>query len=265
MTLSKEQAERYSRQILLREVGVSGQKKLLSSSVLVIGAGGLGSAVLMYLSAAGIGKIGVVDYDRVELSNLHRQIIHRTGSVGEFKAESAARTMREISPDLNVNVYTDRVTAYNIQKIIEPYDFVIDCTDRFGTKFLINDACVLSAKPYSHAGVVRFGGQVMTYVPGRGPCLRCLLGDVPPPEECATCADVGVLGSVIGVIGSVQATEAVKYLLGIGNLLTGKVFTFDGLAMRTRIVDTAETDISCQVCGERPLITSLADENYERV
>lgn len=263
MVLSAQQAERYSRHFVLREIGVSGQKKLLGAKVLVIGAGALGSGALMYLAAAGIGTIGIADYDRVELSNLQRQIIHRTDRVGMTKTLSAKQTLESINPDVTVNPCPERVTPDNIQAMIAPYDFIIDGTDRFETKFLINDACVLGRKPYSHAGVVRFGGQTMTYVPGEGPCLRCLLENVPPNSE--SCSQAGVLGSVTGILGSIQATEAIKYVLGIGEMLVGRLLLVDGLSMSIQEVSIGPANAECRVCGEHPAITSVLDngKDYE--
>lgn len=262
MELSEEKIERYSRQLLLREVGIEGQKRLLCSKVLVIGAGALGSSALMYLAAAGVGTVGVADYDRVELSNLHRQIIHRTESIGQSKALSAKQTAKAINPGIDIRAYCTRITPDNIQEIIGEYDFIIDCTDRFESKFLINDACVLSKKAYSHAGVVRFEGQVMTYVPGQGPCLRCLIGGVPPRDGVFYCSEVGVLGSVAGILGSIQALEAIKYLLGIGELLVGRVIHIDALTMRIRTVQAPNANAGCRVCGSAPDITSL-DKNRD--
>ncbi len=263
MPFSEAQLERYSRHFVLREIGVSGQKKLLKSKVLVIGAGALGSSALLYLAAAGVGTIGIADYDRVDLSNLQRQIIHRTGRVGVEKTVSARQTLNELNPDVSCELYTERLTVDNIQEIIERYDFIIDATDRFEPKFLINDACVLSRKPYSHAGAVRFGGQVITYVPKQGPCLRCLLGKVPPSDEAMTCSQAGVLGAVTGVIGSIQATEAIKYLLGIGELLVGKILLYDAFYMQFNTFEFSRSAAHCGVCGERPTILSLADNRDE--
>ena len=266
MILSEEQAQRYSRHFVLREIGVGGQKKLLQSKVLVIGAGGLGSSAIMQLAAAGVGVLGIADCDRVDLSNLQRQTIHRTKDVGTEKVLSAKRAVEELNPDVTVQLHGERMTTDNIQSVIEQYDFVLDCTDRFETKFLINDACVLSKKPYSHAGAVRFEGQAMTYVPDKKmPCLRCLLGSVPPLQDTVTCSQAGVLGAVTGVIGSVQAMEAVKFLLGKGELLTGRVLHFDGLAMRVRVTEIPHGDTHCAVCGDSPTILSLTDnrEEYE--
>lgn len=263
MMFSEEQLERYSRHFVLREIGVSGQKHLLQSKVLVIGAGGLGSSALMYLAAAGVGTIGIAEYDRVDFSNLQRQIIHRVQAVGREKILSAKQAIEALNPDVHVQLHHGKMTVDNIQNTIEQYDFILDCTDRFETKFLVNDACVLEGKPYSHAGAVRFEGQVMTYIPGQGPCLRCLLGSVPSREDTMTCSQAGVLGAMTGIIGSIQALEAIKYLLGIGELLVGKVLNFDGLNMRTRVANIAHADPECAVCGVHPTIRSLFDNRSE--
>lgn len=265
MILSEEQTERYARHFVLREIGVSGQKQLLQSKVLVIGAGALGSSALLYLSAAGVGTIGIADYDCVDISNLQRQIIHSVKTVGTKKTVSAEQAINEHNPDVKVELHNEKMTADNILNIIQQYDFILDCTDRFESKFLINDACVLAKKPYSHAGVVRFEGQVMTYVPGQGPCLRCLLGSPPPFEDTVTCSQAGVLGAVTGVIGSIQAIEAVKYLLRIGDLLVGRVLNFHGLTMNIHIAKIPHPNPECGVCGNAPTIRSLSDnrEEYE--
>ncbi len=263
MQLNEEQAKRYSRHFVLREIGVSGQKKLLSSKVLVIGAGALGSSALMYLAAAGVGNIGIADYDVVELSNLQRQIIHRSDKVGALKTESAKETVKAINPDITVKLYSERVTYENIEEIISPYDFIIDGTDRFESKFLINDACVLAKKPYSHAGAVRFAGQTMTYIPGKSPCLRCLMDKVPPLEETAYCSKAGVLGAIPGILGSIQATEAVKYLLGIGELLAGRLLHIDGLTMKIRTLNISPANEKCVICSKTPKITSLLQSKDE--
>jgi thiazole biosynthesis adenylyltransferase ThiF len=258
MVLGKDQLERYSRHIILREVGVRGQKKLLGSRVLVIGAGGLGSPAALYLAAAGVGTIGIVDADEVDLSNLQRQILHRTPDVGKAKAESARETLTALNPEVEVRVFRDRLTAANILECIRDYDFILDGTDNFPTKFLINDACVIAQKPFSHAGIIRFQGQMMTYVPGRGPCYRCLFENPPPPDAVPTCAQAGILGAVGGVIGSLQAMEALKYLLGTGSLLTGSLLTYDALKMSFRRI-SFPLRRDCAVCGERPVITAPFD------
>lgn len=259
--LGGESALRFARQIILKEVRTEGQEKLSSAKVLVVGAGGLGSAALYYLAAAGVGTLGVVDYDRVELHNLQRQILHKAGRLGMEKALSAEKTLRELDPAVHVIAYPERLTVGNAEELLGGYDFILDCTDRFGTKFLINDACVLLKKPYSHAGVVRFGGQAMTYVPGQGPCLRCLLG-TPPNGD--TCAEVGVMGAAVGVLGSIQAMEAIKYLLGVGELLVGRVLHFDGLKSEVVTARFGHADPHCAVCGKTPIhsFTEHAEE-YE--
>ncbi|MCD8004942.1 MAG: HesA/MoeB/ThiF family protein [Oscillospiraceae bacterium] len=256
MALTEEQARRYARQLPLPGVGERGQERLLAAKVLVIGAGGLGSSALLYLAAAGVGTLGVAEGDRVSLSNLQRQILYGSEDVGEEKLPRARRAAEGRNPDVRVQAHPGWVTADNIRQIIAPYDIVLDCTDRFEAKFLINDACVLSAKPYVHAGAVGFQGQVTTYVPGQGPCLRCLLGEAPPPEDAPTCAQAGILGAVTGVIGSLQALEAVKYLLGMGELLTGRVLCFDGLGTQARAVRFS-ADPDCPVCGASPPICAL--------
>lgn len=263
MIFTENQLERYSRHFVLPEIGVSGQKQLLRSKVLVIGAGALGSAALMYLAAAGVGTIGIADDDRVELSNLQRQIIHRTDTAGMKKIDSARQAIESFNPDVSVVLHDGRMTVDNIQETIRQYDFIIDGTDRFESKFLINDACVLEKKPYAHAGIVRFEGQAMTYVPGQGPCLRCLLEKVPPRDRTLTCSQAGVLGACTGVLGSIQAAEAVKYLLGIGRLLVGRLLHFDGLTMEFNTADIPLSSPYCGVCGEHPTILSLAGNRSE--
>ena len=257
-----EQLERYSRHLILKEIGVRGQKKLLAARVLVIGAGGLGSPAAMYLAAAGVGTIGIVDDDVVDLSNLQRQIIHGTGNVGMPKVESAAETVTSINPDVTVKPYHIRVSAGNIAELIAGYDVIVDAADNFSTKFLINDACVLAGKPYIYGGALRFEGQLMTYVPGRGPCYRCIFRDMPAAGEVPSCKEAGVLGAVVGVIGSMQAVEAVKLILGVGKPLTARLMTFDALAMTCRAVPLPEREPDCPVCGEHPTITTLDPARY---
>ena len=219
MAMTDEQIERYSRHIILKEVGAKGQKKLLKGKVLIIGAGGLGAPAAMYLAAAGVGTIGIVDADEVDLSNLQRQIIHSTADIGKAKVKSAKETMNAMNPDVEVKTYRMFVDASNIRELIREYDFIIDGTDNFPAKFLINDACVLEKKPFSHAGIIRFKGQLMTYVPGEGPCYRCVFKNPPPKDAVPTCKQAGVIGAMGGVIGSLQAMEAIKYLIGVGDLL----------------------------------------------
>lgn len=251
------QRERYARHFVLREIGPEGQERLHRAHVLIVGAGGLGSPAAMYLAAAGVGSIGIADGDTVSLSNLQRQILHAASPLGTPKALSARSALEKINPDVEVTAYPVRLTPENLPDILPKYDFVLDCTDGFASKFLINDACVLFGKPYCHAGALRFEGQVMTYVPGKGPCLRCLLGDVPPRKDAPTCAEVGVLGALTGVIGALQALEAVKYLTGCGELLIGKIFSFDGLTMRSHLTEVPQRSPDCPVCGTHPAIRSL--------
>lgn len=266
MVFNESQLERYSRHFVLPQIGVSGQKKLLSSKVLVIGAGALGSSALMYLATSGIGTIGIVDYDKVELSNLQRQIIHNTLSVGKQKVISAKERIEAINPDVCTVLYDEQVNVDNICEIIRPYDFIVDGTDSFETKFLINDACVLEGKPYSHAGAVRFEGQTMTYVPQQGACLRCVLDKVPKTDASCSCSEAGVLGAITGVIGSIQACEAIKYLTNIGNLLTNRILKFNALAMDFRIISIGQAKKECRLCGQNPSIVSLTEnrKDYER-
>lgn len=257
MFFDESQTKRYVRHFSLKEIGFQGQKKLLSSKVLVIGAGGLGSPAIMYLAAAGVGTIGIADFDDVDLSNLQRQIIHQTKNIGLKKTKSAEITAKSINPDVKITLHEYLLNPDNIMDIISEYDFILDCTDRFEVKFLINDACVIAQKPYSHAGVVRFEGQAMTYVPGQGPCLRCLMEEV--PHDAVTCREAGVVGAAVGVLGSVQALEAIKYLIGKGQLLSGKIFSFDGLSMNVRVHNIPNSDPACAVCGRTPSIKSLSD------
>ena len=264
MAFTNEQLERYSRHIILQEVGVKGQKKLLNASVLIIGAGGLGAPAALYLAAAGVGTIGIVDADEVDLSNLQRQVIHTTNDVGKAKVKSAAETMEAINPDVTVKTYRTFVDSTNIMDLIKDYDFIIDGTDNFPAKFLINDACVMAGKPFSHAGIIRFKGQLMTYVPGEGPCYRCVFKNPPPKDAVPTCKQAGVIGAMGGVIGSLQAMEAIKYIIGKGELLTGKLLTYDALKMEFHTIKLPK-DHHCAVCGDEPTITELIDyEQAER-
>lgn len=263
MALSDEQIERYSRHIILKEVGAKGQKKLLNAKVLIIGAGGLGAPAAMYLAAAGVGTIGIADADEVDLSNLQRQIIHQTADVGKAKVQSAKETINAMNPDVTVNTYREFITSENIMDIIKDYDFIIDGTDNFPAKFLINDACVMAKKPFSHAGIIRFKGQLMTYVPGEGPCYRCVFKNPPPKDAVPTCKQAGVIGAMGGVIGSLQAMEAIKYILGVGELLTGYLLTYDAITQEFHKIKLPSNTDGCAVCGKNPTITELI--NYEQV
>jgi molybdopterin/thiamine biosynthesis adenylyltransferase len=240
----------YSRNILIPAIGESGQLKLLGSRVLVIGLGGLGSPALFYLAAAGVGEIGIVDSDIVDLSNLQRQILHGREDVGREKTESASRTLARLNPDLRLNTYKTVLCESNASEIIEPYDFVIEATDNFSSKFLINDTCVRLGKPFSHAGVLGTHGQTITVLPGAGPCFRCIFEEVPQPGTYPTPDRTGVLGSVAGVIGTIQATEAIKYLVGIEGLLVGRLLTWDALTMTFREIKLL-TNQDCTACGPR--------------
>jgi len=256
---SEEQIQRYSRHIILKEVGGKGQKRLLDGKVLIIGAGGLGAPIALYLAAAGVGTIGIADADEVDLSNLQRQVIHFTPDVGKLKVDSAREKMVAINPDVSVRTYAEWVSAANIGAIIADYDFVIDGTDNFAAKFLINDACVLAGKPYSHGGILQFDGQTMTVVPGASPCYRCIFPAPPPKDAIPSCSQAGVIGVLPGVIGTIQATEALKFLLKKGDLLTGRLLTYSALRMKFREVPLRR-NANCPVCGDNPTITEAVDE-----
>jgi len=262
MAMTDEQIERYSRHIILKEVGAKGQKKLLNASVLIIGAGGLGAPAALYLAAAGVGHIGIVDADEVDLSNLQRQVIHATADIGKAKVKSAKESMEAINPDVKVSTYRMFVDSTNIRELIREYDFILDGTDNFPAKFLINDACVLEGKPFSHAGIIRFQGQLMTYVPGEGPCYRCVFKNPPPKDAVPTCKQAGVIGAMAGTIGTLQAMEAIKYIIGKGDLLTGKLLTYDALKMEFRKINLKK-DSKCAVCGENPTILEPIDYEQE--
>jgi molybdopterin/thiamine biosynthesis adenylyltransferase len=246
--LTAEQQERYSRQILLEEIGCAGQERLLNGRVLIIGAGGLGSPIALYLAAAGVGTIGIADGDEVELSNLQRQILHFTPDIGASKVSSAREKMTALNPDALVVPHQTSVTGENIDEIIEGYDFVVDATDNFPARFLINDTCVRLDIPYSHGGVLRFLGQTITVLPHSSPCYRCIFPDPPPDDVASACCRDGILGIVPGVIGPIQATEAIKYLTGIGELLTGRLLTYDALRMRFREIPLQKNP-RCPACG----------------
>jgi molybdopterin/thiamine biosynthesis adenylyltransferase len=259
MMFTDEQIERYSRQIILKEVGGKGQKKLLDGRVLIIGAGGLGSPVALYLAAAGVGVIGIADADVVDISNLQRQVIHHTPDIGKPKVISAKEKMAAINPNIKINTYQTWISAGNILDVIRDYDFVVDGTDNFAAKFLINDACVIADKPYSHGGILHFIGQTTTVTPGMSACYRCIFPAPPPRDAIPTCAQAGVIGVLPGVIGSIQATEAVKFLLGVGELLTGRLLIYDAEAMEFRNVPLKKNPL-CPVCGENPTILELKDD-----
>lgn len=258
MSLSEEQIERYSRHIILADVGVEGQEKIASGKVLIIGVGGLGAPAALYLAAAGVGTIGLVDGDKVELSNLQRQVIHFTPDVGKLKVSSAREKIAAINPDVKVMVYQERLYANNIAGIIKDYDFIIDGTDNFAAKFLINDACVFAGKSFSHGGILRFNGQAMTYKPGEA-CYRCVFLAPPPKGAVPSCSQAGILGAVAGMLGTIQAAEALKFLIGKGELLVNRLLTFDALRMNFREVSVRRNP-GCPVCGKSPTIKRLIDE-----
>ncbi len=255
---SDESIRRYGRQIILPEIGGKGQRRLLESKVLLVGAGGLGTPNALYLAAAGIGTIGIIDDDVVEISNLHRQVIHGTKDLGIPKVESARETMSDINPDVNIVIYKERITSENAMEIIREYDLVVDGCDSFATRYLVNDACVLLGKPDVYGSVFRFEGQVSLFVPGEGPCYRCIFPEPPPAGMVPSCQEAGVLGLLPGVVGLIQATEAVKRLLGIGTTLKNRLLLYDALAMDFRYVNTRR-DVGCPVCGDNPEITELID------
>lgn len=242
-------------------MGREGQEKLLKASVLIIGAGGLGSPCALYLASAGVGRIGIVDSDIVEISNLQRQIIHSTVNVNKPKAESAKERINAINPDVKVIPYEIRITSKNILDVIKDYDIIIDGSDNFPTKYLINDACVFSGKPLSRGGVFKFNGQAMTIIPGQSACYRCLFPE--PPASASTCHETGILSTVAGVIGTIQANEALKYILNIGTLLIGKLLIFNALDSSFRQVKV-HREPKCPICGEKPTVTKLIDYEEER-
>lgn len=262
MSLTEKQIERYSRHIILEQIGGAGQEKLLSSKVLLVGAGGLGAPAALYLAAAGVGTIGLVDGDEVDVTNLQRQVVHHTVDVGRRKVDSAREKMRAINPDVVVQAHDIWARADNIRDVIRDYDFVIDGVDNFAAKFLINDACYFERVPFSHAGILQFAGQLMTVIPGQTACYRCLFRTPPPAGSVPSCGQAGVLGVLPGVIGSLQATEAVKYILGIGDLLTDSLLTYDALTMGFRRVQVGRNP-DCPLCGKNAEITELVD--VERV
>jgi sulfur-carrier protein adenylyltransferase/sulfurtransferase len=257
--LTPEQRRRYSRHLLIPEVGEQGQLKLLDSRVLLIGAGGLGSPAALYLAAAGVGTVGIVDADVVDETNLQRQVLHSTATLGEPKVESAARTLRELNPDVDVKTYKEQLTSENIERVLaDGWDVIVDGADNFPTRYLVNDAAVFHDLPLVHGSIFRFEGQATVFKPHEGPCYRCLFPQPPPPELAPSCAEGGVLGVLPGVIGSLQANEAIKLALEIGEPLVGRLLLFD--ALTTTFTEVAlRRDPDCPVCGESPTITEYID------
>ncbi len=259
MQLSNDEVRRYSRHLILPEVGLAGQKKICSTSVLCIGAGGLGSPIAMYLAAAGIGKLGIVDFDNVDYSNLQRQILHTDADVGRPKAQSARETINGINPGVEVVLHNTRITSENALALIRPYDIIVDGTDNFPTRYLTNDACVLLKKPNVYGSIFRFEGQASVFAPHLGgPCYRCLYPEPPPPGMVPSCAEGGVLGVLPGIIGCIQATEILKLALGKGSSLIGRLLLFNALDMKFREL-RLRRDPECPICGEHPAITELID------
>ena len=253
-----DQLHRYSRHIILKEVGVEGQLSLNRARVLVVGAGGLGSPVALYLAAAGVGTLGIIDDDVVELSNLQRQIIHATPDVGRHKVESASNSLEAMNPDVKVQPYKFKLCADNVLSIVKEYDFVVDGTDNFAAKFLVNDACVLAGIPFSHGGVLRFAGQAMTILPGESACYRCVFRQPPPEDAVSSCSQAGILGAIAGILGTIQATEVLKFITGNGQLLTNTLMSFDALTMDFRKIPLSRQE-DCPVCGLEPSIISPVD------
>jgi sulfur-carrier protein adenylyltransferase/sulfurtransferase len=260
-TLSAQEVARYSRHLLMPEVGMDGQKRLKAASVLLIGTGGLGSPLGLYLAAAGIGRIGLVDFDVVDFSNLQRQVLHGTADVGRPKLQSAKERLHAVNPEVQIDLHETRLSSANAFPILEPYDLVIDGTDNFPTRYLVNDACILLKKPNIYGSIFRFDGQASVFYPGRGPCYRCLYPEPPPPGEVPSCAEGGVLGILPGLIGCIQATEAVKLLLGQGTSLIGRLLLYDALEMNFREYKVRRNP-KCPVCGDHPTVTQLID--YEQ-
>ena len=259
--LTTDQIERYSRQIMVPDLGGKGQIRLRQSRVLVIGAGGLGSPAALYLAAAGIGTLGIIDPDQVELSNLQRQILHATDDIGRPKVDSAKTKLGALNPDVQINVYPVRLEDHNAAEIIAGYDFVIDGSDNFPTKFLVNDTAVKLGIAFNHAGIVRLQGQTMTVIPGKTACYRCLFQAPPPPEEILSCQASGILGAVAGTIGTIQATEAVKYLAGLEEgLITDRLLVYDAKNMKFRDVDV-KRDANCTSCGAAKKVAATKSAN----
>src|SRR5215467_13845418 len=256
--LTVEEVRRYSRHLIIPDVGKTGQRRLKNARVLVVGAGGLGSPALLYLAAAGVGTLGVIDFDVVDESNLQRQIIHGQSDIGKLKAESARESIAEVNPYVNVRVHTEALTNDNVMEIFSGYDLIVDGTDNFATRYMVNDACVLLGKPYVWGSIFRFDGQASVFWAEYGPCYRCLYPDPPPPGMVPSCAEGGVLGVLCASIGSIQVNEAIKVLTGIGEPLVGRLMIYDALEMSYRSLNVKK-DPDCPICGENPTITELID------
>jgi adenylyltransferase/sulfurtransferase len=259
--LSNDEVKRYSRHLIMPEVGVDGQRKLKAAKVLCIGAGGLGSPVAMYLAAAGVGTIGLVDFDVVDFSNLQRQILHSTPDVGRPKLQSAKEKLQALNPEIEIRTHEVALSSQNALQLFEPYDIIVDGTDNFPTRYLVNDACVILGKPNAYGSIFRFEGQASVFATKNGPCYRCLYPEPPPPGLVPSCAEGGVLGVLPGMIGIIQATETVKLIMGIGEPLIGRFLIYDALRMRFRELKLRK-DLDCPVCGTHPTVTKLID--YEQ-
>lgn len=257
-TLGDEGSLRYLRQVTVREIGVVGQERLLRSSALIVGAGGLGSPALLYLAAAGVGRIAVADSDDLDITNLQRQIAHTTADLGTNKAQSAARTASELNPTVAIEALGVRIDASNALELLRPYDVVLDCADNFATRYVVNDAAVILGVPLVSASVMRFQGQLRTVIPRKGPCLRCLMPIPPAPGQVPTCAQSGIVGPVAGALGSLQAAEALKVLLGLEGTLVERMFAIDVLSFETDVLEI-ERDPGCPVCGDTPTILVPVD------
>lgn len=260
--LTDEEIQRYARHILLNDVGGKGQVKLKNASVLIVGAGGLGSPVALYLAAAGLGRIGLIDMDVVDHSNLQRQILHDTEAIGRPKVASAAERLRALNPHVTVEPCQERLGAENAAELIARYDVIVNGVDNFPARYLLNDACVMGKKPLVEAGILRYDGMVMTILPGVGPCYRCIFPEPPAPGTVPSCSEAGVLGALAGVIGSLQAFEVLKLVLGIGEPLVGRLLMYEGLKSRFREVEW-DRNSKCKVCGDSPSITELKEYRLE--
>lgn len=259
MTFSEAQIHRYSRQMILPKMGGKGQRKLADARVFIMGAGGLGCPAALYLAAAGVGTIGLADFDRVELHNLQRQILHRTADVGLLKVESGKRTLQSLNPEVNIQTYSERISSANIRETIRDYQIVLDGSDNFPTRFLVNDACYFEKKTLISGAILRFHGQLSTFKPHvGGPCYRCLFPQPPPPGSVPSCQEAGVLGAVAGVVGLLQANEALKEILGMGNSMMGRFLLFDALNLKFEEVKL-QKNTACPLCGESPHIKELID------
>ncbi len=256
-SMTPDQVRRYSRHIIMPDVGSAGQRKLLGASVLIVGAGGLGSPVAVYLALAGVGRIGLVDFDVVDVSNLQRQILHQDKDVGRPKVESARDTLKAYNPGVDVVLHEEALTSDNALQIINRYDIVVNGADNFQARYLVNDACYLAGKPLVDGSILLFDGQASTYIPGNG-CYRCIFPEPPPPGEVPSCAEAGVLGALPGMVGTIQATEAIKLILGKGEPLSGRLLLIDALAMEFRTVKVRRNP-DCPLCGDNPTVTELID------